>query len=146
MQPLLERLRRLLPGLWLGWLLCVALLATPAPFATLLPSDAARVVARMLAQEAGTALVLGAILLLLERRAVRAGGPQFTAAMGLVLGAVFCTVAGYYALQPMMAAARAGQGALSFGQLHAISAAFYVLKTVLVAVLAWRGLSRPASS
>lgn len=146
----LDRLQRLLPALWLGWLLCVALLATPAPFATLLPSDAGRVVARMLAQEAGTALLLGAMLLLLERRQVRqGGGPQFTLATGLVLGAVFCTVAGYYALQPLMAAARAGQGALSFGQLHAVSAGFYVLKTVLVAVLAWRslpGLSRTASS
>jgi len=56
----------------------------------------------------------------------------------LALGAVFCTVAGYFALQPLMAAARAGQGTLSFGQLHAISAAFYALKLVLVALLAWR--------
>jgi hypothetical protein len=40
----------------------------------------------------------------------------------------------------MMAAAKAGQGALSFGQLHAVSAVFYVVKTVLrgVAGLAWR--------
>jgi hypothetical protein len=140
----LERWRRLLPGLWAGWLLCVALLATPAAFATLLPSDAGRAVARMLAQEAGTALALGVVLLLLERNAARrAGGPAFSVGIGLALGAIFCTVAGYYAVQPMMAAARLGSGALSFGQLHAVSAAFYIVKLALVLALAWRA-ARPA--
>ena len=70
--------------------------------------------------------------------------------MILALGTVFCTVAGYFALQPMMAAARAGQGPLSFGQLHAVSAAFYGAKVLLVLALAWRaagpGLSRRPSS
>ena len=146
-----ERFRRLLPGLWAGWLLCVALLATPAPFATLLPSDAGRTVARMLAQEAGSALLFGIVILLLERIAARrSGGPQFSLGMGLALGAIVCTVAGYYAVQPMMAAARARQGALSFGQLHAVSAAFYLVKLGLVATLAWRvvtpTLNRPVSS
>jgi len=147
---LLQRLRRLLPGLWAGWLLCVALLATPAAFATLLPSDAGRAVARMLAQEAGSALFLGVIVLLLERVAARrSGGPQFSLDMGLALGAIVCTVAGYYAVQPMMAAARTGQGALSFGQLHAVSAVFYLVKLALVLTLAWRvtpAVNRPVSS
>ena len=138
-----ERARCLLPGLWTGWLLCVALLATPAPFATLAQADAGRVVGRMLAQEAYTALVLGAILLILERLAARrlvAGGrgTQFSTGMALALGALFCTVAGYFALQPMMLAARTGQGPLSFGQLHAVSAAFFIVKLACVAGLAWR--------
>jgi hypothetical protein len=157
---LLQRLRVLLPGLWAGWLLCVALLATPAPFATLAQSDAGRVAGRMLAQEAYTALAIGVLLLVLERVAARrdAGdgrGSQFSIGMALALGSLFCTVAGYFALQPMMAAARAGQGALSFGQLHAISAAFFVIKCMLVLTLAWRaaglglgagGVSRRPSS
>jgi Domain of unknown function (DUF4149) len=135
--------RRLLPGLWLGWTLCVALLAAPAAFATLLPADAARAAARMLAQEAYTALVLGALTLVLERWAARTSaadgrGTQFSTGMVLALGTLFCTVAGYFAVQPMMAAARAGQGALSFGQLHAVSAGFFVVKTGLIATLAWR--------
>lgn len=138
-----ERARRLLPGLWTGWLLCVALLATPAPFALLATADAGRVAARMLAQEAYTSLALGIALLVLERLTARrlAGsgqGSQFSAGMALALGAVFCTVAGYFAVQPMMAAARAGQGALSFGQLHGVSAAFFIVKVGLVATLAWR--------
>ena len=147
----LERWRRLLPGLWAGWLLCVALLATPAPFALLVQAEAGRVVGRMLAQEAYTSLALGVIVVILERlaarRAVAAGtGSQFSAGMLLALGALFCTVAGYFALQPMMAAARAGQGPLSFGQLHAISAAFYLVKLGLVGALAWRASFSPAAS
>ena len=38
----------------------------------------------------------------------------------------------------LMAAAKAGQGLLSFGQLHALSAAFYLVKVALVLALAWR--------
>ena len=60
----------------------------------------------------------------------------------LALGALFCTVAGYFALQPMMAAARAGEGGLSFGALHALSAGFYAVKTALVVALAWRLTAR----
>ena len=151
----LQRWRLLLPGLWAGWLLCVAALATPAPFALLPQAEAGRVAARMLAQEAYTALALGVVLLLLERvaarrDAARGQGSQFSTGMVLALGTLFCTVAGYFALLPMMAAARAGQGPLSFGQLHAVSAVFYGVKLLLVLALAWRaagpGLSRQPSS
>ena len=149
----LERWRRLLPGLWAGWLLCVAGLATPAPFALLPSAEAGRVVGRMLAQEAYTSLALGVLLLVLERVAARRAaasaqgprGPQFSAGMMLTLAALFCTVAGYFAVQPMMAGARAGQGPLSFGQLHAISAAFFGAKLLLVTALAWRA-ARPAGT
>ncbi len=149
MPALLERARRLLPGLWAGWLLCVALLATPAVFAQLSGAEAGRLVGRMLAQEAYTSLALGVVMVALERvaarRAALAGtGPQFSAGMVLALGALFCTVAGYFAIQPLMPAAKAGQGAFSFGQLHAASAAFYVIKGLLVLALAWRAARPPA--
>jgi hypothetical protein len=134
----LDRARRLLPGLWAGLLLGVATLATPAPFALLSAADAGRVVGRVLAHEAYTSLALAAVLLLLERLHARRGhGSQFSTGMVLCLGAMFCTVAGYFALQPMMANARAGQGPLSFGQLHALSATFYLAKLGLVLALAW---------
>ena len=124
-------------------LLCLALLATPAPFAVLAQSDAGRVAGRMLAQEAYASLALGVLVLLLERgvarrQAQQGSGSQFSVGMALALAALFCTVAGYFALQPLMATARAGQGPLSFGQLHAASAAFFVIKTCLVLLLAWR--------
>ena len=145
---MLERLRRLLPGLWAGLLLGMALLATPAPFATLAQADAGRVVARLLAGEAYASLALGVVVLVLERLHARRDasatlGSQFSASMVLALGALFCTVAGYFALQPLMAAAKAGQGAWGFGQLHALSAAFYLVKTGLVLALAWRAARGP---
>lgn len=141
----LWRAHRLLPGLWAGWMLCVALLATPAPFAALTAADAGRVVGRMLAQEAYTSLALGTIILVLERLATRRAaavgqGSQFSTGMALALGTLFCTVAGYFALQPLMPAARAGQGPLSFGQLHLLSAGFFVVKGLLVLALAWRSV------
>ena len=144
---MLDRFCRLLPGLWAGVLLCVALLATPAAFALLAKADAGGLVARLLGQEAYTSLALGVVLLGLERLAARQTasngiGPQFSVGMLLCLGALFCTVAGYFALQPLMAQARAGQGLLSFGQLHALSAAFYIVKAGLVLTLAWRA-ARP---
>jgi hypothetical protein len=144
----LQRWRALLPGLWGGWLLCVALLATPAPFALLALADAGRVVARMLAEEAYTSLALGVVLLVLERiaasRAAEAGeGSGFSAGLGLALGTIACTVAGYFVVEPMMAPARLGQGPLSFGQLHLISSGFYLVKVALVLTLAWRASRWP---
>lgn len=141
--PAADRLRRLLPALWLGVLLCVALIATPAPFALLDRPTAGRVVARILAQEAWLSLVLALAGLVWARararRAAEAGtGSQFSGEMVLLLGVLGCTVIGYFGLQPQMAAARAGQGPWSFGQLHAASSAFYAVKLVLLALLAWR--------
>ncbi|RZT98033.1 DUF4149 domain-containing protein [Rivibacter subsaxonicus] len=137
------RLRILVPGLWAGILLCVGLIAAPAPFATLQPADAGRVVARVFAQEAYLSLALSVLLYFVERRRARAmaaagTGSVFSVELGLVLGALFCTVAGYFALQPMLQAARAGQGAFSFATLHMASAGLFGLKALLVLALAWR--------
>ena len=134
----LLRWRSLLAGLWAGVLLCVAGIATPAPFALLAVADAGRVAGRILAQEATLSLALGLVLALMERRVARNGSTQFSTGLVLALGTIFCTVAGYFAIQPMMPAARLGQGPLTFGQLHAISAGFYGVKLLLVLALAWR--------
>jgi len=138
-----QRGRRLVPALWAGLLLTVAAIATPAPFATLPAADAGRVVARILAQEAWLSLAIGMLVVVMERRharhAAQAGeGSQFSTNMILGLGAVACTVAGYFAVQPMLPSARAGQGWVGFGALHAASVAFFALKLLLVLMLAWR--------
>jgi hypothetical protein len=146
-----QRWMLLLAAGWLGMLISVAAIATPAPFAALARPDAGKVVALVLGREAAASVVLAAMILLLQRWQVRlateagAAVRQFDARLALAAGALACTLAGYYAIQPQMAEARAGQGSLSFAQLHAISATFYGLKTVLVAALAFI-LSRPASS
>jgi hypothetical protein len=135
--------RALLAGLWAGGLWTVAALAAPTAFALLARPDAGRFVGRLFAQEAAASVAIGLLLLLAERRAARSlGGPVMTANLLLLLGALFCTVAGYYALQPMFEAARAGQGPLSFGALHTISAVFYAVKAILVTLLAWRLAAR----
>lgn len=150
-----DRLRRLLPGLWVGVLLCVALIATPSAFATLVAADAGRVASRILAQEAWLSLLLALGLLAIERRRAQAAaeagrGSVLSREMLLLLGCVFCTVAGYFATQPLMLAARAGGGALSFGQLHLVSTAFFAIKVLLVLALAWLattpGFTPPATS
>jgi Domain of unknown function (DUF4149) len=139
-----NRAMAVLAGLWAGVLLAIGLIGAPAGFATLaVSSDAGRVAGRMFAQEAYLGLGVSIVLFLLERgrarRAAEAGqGSALNANMLLLLGALFCTVAGYFALQPMMAAARAGQGPWSFGTLHGVSAAFFGLKALLVLTLAWR--------
>jgi hypothetical protein len=137
--------RRLLAGIWAGLLLAVAVVAAPAAFATLTPADTGRLVARVFATEAYASLALAVAFVLLERLHA---GTRFGSELMLALIALFCTVAGYFALQPMMAAARAGQGAWSFGQLHSASLAFYAAKTLAVLALAWRVSAprRPSSS
>jgi hypothetical protein len=131
----LARLRLLLPALWAGMVLCVGLLAAPVPFATLAPADAGRVAARLFSHEAYASLAAALLFVMLERRL---GGEALGGDTMLALAALFCTVAGHFAIQPMMAAARAGEGALGFATLHVISVALFALKAVLVLVLAWR--------
>lgn len=124
------RLARLLAGLWAGLLLTIAVVAAPAAFAVLPAADAGRVVSRLFIQEAWASLAC-ALMLLATLRGRRVESL-------LLAGTIVCTLLGYFALQPLMSAARTGQGMLSFGQLHLISTVFYGLKTVLVLLLAWR--------
>lgn len=131
---MLQRTWRLLPGLWAGVLLCIAALAAPAAFAVLPAADAGKVVGYIFAREGWFSLLLAVVLLLGSGRA----SPPGRGAGALLWGTVVCTLLGGFAVQAAMPAARAGQGMLSFGQLHLVSTVFYGLKTVLVLVLAWR--------
>ena len=137
------RFAALIAGLWAGILLCIGAIAAPSAFATLASPDAGRVVARMFMQEAYLSLAVATVLFVIERQrsrlAATAGtGSVFSVNLMLLLGTLFCTVAGYFALLPMMAAARAGQGTVSFMALHAVSSALFALKGLLVLALAWR--------
>ena len=153
---MLERLRRLLPGLWAGVLLCIAAIAAPAAFALLERPVAGQVVGWFFQREAWLSIGVAVALLAIERSRARTAaaagqGSVLSAEILLLMGTVFCTVAGYFALQPLMAGARTGQGPLSFGQLHFISVGFFLVKLLCIAALAWRAcapaaISRPASS
>lgn len=139
---MLLRLRAIISGVWLGLDLGVAALAAPAAFAVLVRIDAGRFAGRLFALEAAVSLGLGMLLILVERRLTRDATRAMTAELLLAAGALFCTVAGYYALEPQMEAARVGQGVLSFTALHAMSGSFFALKVLLLLGLAWRSSAR----
>jgi hypothetical protein len=142
--PFSERLRRLLPGLWCGLLLAIALVATPAASNALDKAAFGAMARAIFAREAPASLVLGVLILVIERRDALAlhlatGVSQFSTEMLLAIGALFCTVAGYYGLLPALEQARlGGPSQLSFLQLHALSLALFGLKGLLVLALAWK--------
>jgi hypothetical protein len=133
-----------LAGAWAGMLLSVAAMAAPSAFATLPSAEAGRVVARLFAQEAAASLALALLIVFFERRRGRvaaemeSGASMLSVELMLALGTVFCTVAGYYAVLPMMEAARRGEGGWSFAALHAVSGGFFAMKVLLVLALVWR--------
>jgi len=142
---MMNRFRALLAALWGGLLLSVAWVAAPSAFAVLERAQAGLLVARLFSLEAQLSLAVGLILMLMERRLARDRGlPAISAEFLLPAMAVFCTVAGYYALQPMMAAAKSWQGPWSFGALHGVSLALYGIKLLLVLALAWRSTAAKA--
>ncbi len=137
------RVSAALVAAWAGALATIAALAAPAAFSTLAPADAGRYVGLLFADEAYLSLGVALLLVFIERRrgreaADRGTGSVFTTELMLLLGTMFCTVAGYFAVQPLMQAARAGEGSWSFAALHAISGAFFALKGLLVLALTWR--------
>src|SRR4051794_25940148 len=100
-----------LAGLWTGVLVGLGAVAAPAAFAVLPRASAGLLAGRLFAHEAYAGLALAVVLLLLLRRRARGAaeagtGSVFSPEMMLVLGALFCTVLGHFALQPMMAPAR----------------------------------------
>ncbi|HEY9107645.1 MAG TPA: DUF4149 domain-containing protein [Roseateles sp.] len=137
------RLQALLAALWGGFLLCVAFAAAPSAFAVLERANAGLFVGRLFSVEAQVSLAAALILMLLERRIARdaaeAGGSSdvFSARLLLPAVALFCTIAGYYGLQPLMADAKAGTGVASFAALHGASLAFFGVKGLAVLALAW---------
>ena len=148
-ESVLHRVAAWLSGVWGGLLLGVGFIGAPAGIAVTTAEVAGRSAGRMFSIEAHASLAAAVVLLMLMRRLTRERPGQavvsaFNTNLFLVLGTLFCTVAGYFVIQPMMAAARAGQGSLSFGALHGISAGFYGLKALLVLALAWRLAARPA--
>lgn len=139
----MQRFAALVTGLWAGVLVGIGAIAAPIAFAALARADAGRFVNRVFMTEAYVSLAIAMLLFLVERRRTRdaaeaAVGSHVSANLMLLLGTLFCTVGGYFAIQPMLEAARAGEGRWSFGTLHAVSSMLFVLKGVLVIVLAWR--------
>ncbi len=134
-------------GAWAGLMIGIGGVAAPTLFSLLARADAGPE-ARLFSLEATIGVCAGALLVLLalqlgRDRAERMQGSRFGVELVLALAAVACIVAGHYAVQPMIEAARAGQGSLSFAALHGIASAFFALRLALVAILAWRLAAPP---
>jgi len=150
-----QRALPLLSGLWLGVLLCLALVATPSAFAVLSTADAGRFASRVLNLEGRLSLVMAAIILWLERQRQRRWVDDedeppkrlWTPVLVGALLAVLFNVLAQEVVQPILAQVRQDPASsrLSFGQLHAISVILYGLKILAVAALAWQA-TRPVSS
>ena len=137
------RLQQLLAAIWAGILLAVGGIAAPSLFAVLDRGLAGLAAGRIFAIEAYVSLVLAMALFFIERQrtrrsALQSGQSVMSAELMLVMGALFATVLGHFALSPMIVAAKAGQGSLSFGALHAMSSSLFLFKGLLVLSLAWR--------
>jgi len=145
----ISRAQSLLAGLWAGALVAIGGVAAPALFSVLERQQAGTGAGQIFHIESRLSLAFAILLFVLERRRVRdeveqgASQSAMSANLLLVLGALFLTVLGGFALQPMIQAAKAGEPtALSFAALHGISAALYWLKALLVLTLAWRTTAR----
>lgn len=134
-------------ALWLGLVATLALVAAPTLFAMLERPLAGRLAGQMFRIEAHAALAFALILFLIERAVRRHGasgkGAAPSAELLLIAGALFCTVLGYFGLQPMMEAAKAGEPTRwGFGALHAASTVFFSVKGLLLLALVWRHAGR----
>lgn len=143
---MLPRARLLIATLWVGVLWTVGFVVAPTLFATLADRALAGTIAGSLFRiVAWLSLACAAVLLvMLLREEKRSARPLFY----LIAGMVLCTVAGYFGLQPAMASLReivhAGaavdaeqlaQARKHFGILHGVSTGFYVIQSLLGAVL-----------
>ena len=124
---------------WVGSLWTIGYLVAPTLFITL--SDrvlAGTIAGRLFRVEAWLSLVAGAFLLLLFRlRGAR--HPHYGVMFKLAAAMVACTLIGYFALQPSMAALREaavggvleGDARTRFGLLHGIASALYLIQSLL---------------
>lgn len=137
MKPLMHlRLRFIFAALWLGGLFAVGLIGAPTAFAVV-PEKmlAATVASRMFYWMTIVAVVLGAVLALLERRhaePLSAATPFF-----LVLGGVLFAVLGEFAVVPHLIQAAVNH-APSAGLWHAAASLVYLLQALCVFAYVWK--------
>ncbi|RZL01379.1 MAG: DUF4149 domain-containing protein [Rubrivivax sp.] len=138
--PFNTRLQALLAAMWAGMLLAIGGMAAPSLFAVLDRSLAGLAAGRLFALEAYVSLLMAMVLFFFERQRTRQPGQSvMSTELLLIMGALFATVLGHFALSPMIVAAKAGlPGKLSFGTLHAMSSGLFLVKGLVVLALAWR--------
>jgi hypothetical protein len=145
------RTRLLITTLWVGSLWTIGYLAAPTLFATLYDRVLAGTIAGSLFRsESWLSMVCGISLLILQRlQNGRAESDQRKELeLRLIIAMLLCTLIGYFALQPFMAAIREAAGTaggvmapdakLRFGILHGASMGIYLLESLLGVALLFR--------
>ena len=146
---LLDRARILIATLWAGSLWTVGYLAAPTLFATLFDRVLAGTIAGSLfGVEAWLSIGCAAALAVLiaaprEDRLAR----DKNILLGIVIAMLVCTLLSHFCLQPAMAVLReaagpsgvmASEAKRHFGILHGVSAAIYLIQSVLAGILVVR--------
>ena len=129
-----ERARLLITTAWVGSLWTVGYLVAPTLFSTLSDTALAGTIAgRLFYVEACFSVVCALLLSAFSLY-------QYKRLSWLVLGMLFCTLTGYFALHPFMADLRAAgltnpEIRWQFGMLHGISSGIYLMQSILGAML-----------
>lgn len=143
---LASRLRALLVALWAGSLWTTGYMVAPTLFATLSDRMLAGMIAgRLFRIEAWLSVTCALVLLLLEMRWPHTQNIRRRKLVLALIGAMLlCTLAGYFGIQPFMAALKESAGATGvmasdaaarFGILHGVSSGFYLIQSILAIVL-----------
>lgn len=144
---MLTRCRLLIAVLWVGALWTVGFIVAPTLFSTLADKALAGTIAGSLFRVTAWLSIVCAVLLLVLRKNMDAANAR--AALWLILGMVACVLIGYFALQPQMAELRlvlhgtldpvqVADAKKQFGILHGVSTGFYIVQSILGALLVLR--------
>lgn len=146
---MLFRTRILIATLWAGSVWTIGYLAAPTLFATLSDRVLAGTIAGSLFRVEAWLSMFCAAALIIMIGAAKDGGHtrQRDILLAIVIAILLCTLLTHFGLQPAMAALREAAGPagvmvsdakLKFGILHGVSAAIYLIQSVLAAVLILR--------
>lgn len=142
----LVRVRVLVATLWAGSLWTIGYLVAPTLFSTLSDKVLAGTIAGQLFRiEAWVTVACAtALIAVLSFGHVNGSPAQRSPLIFIVVAMLVCTLVGYFGLQPYMAELReaaapggvmASDTRMKFGMLHAASAAFYLIQSLLGIVL-----------
>ncbi|HJV85595.1 MAG TPA: DUF4149 domain-containing protein [Noviherbaspirillum sp.] len=143
------RIRLLIASFWVGSMWTIGYLVAPTLFASLADKGLAGTIAGKLFRIEAW-LSVGAVIalwVLLKTGSGESEGRAGKQLRWLTLGMLACTLVGYFALQPFMAELRAAAGPggvmdaatkARFGLLHGVSSVFYLIQSLLGALLIWK--------
>ena len=149
-----QRLFAFVLALWVGTLITIGYIVAPTLFVTLTDRQVAGMVAGALFRIEGTiSMVVSVALIMFANLLVKRGLNRYKNIRWYLLAILICSVIVAFVLQPMMSNLREealGLGfpvmlsplAETFGRLHGISSALYLVQSLIGLVLLWR-ITRP---